>query len=70
MARCVALEAKSADELPHRVTAPNERDLSEMTLWCSDPDRPGIFDFYGVGYYYVFKFSDANLAFEFRMTWG
>jgi hypothetical protein len=70
MARSVALEAPSMCEVPHVVRTPNDRDLAEMMDWCRDPDRPGTFDFYGVGTYYVFRFSDANLAFEFRMTWG
>lgn len=56
--------------LAHQVRTPTDRDFMEMIRWCKDPDRPGSFAYWGEVATYRFQFSDENLAFEFRMTWG
>lgn len=50
----------------------HDRGLYNLLVpWLADPRRPGLFLSHldGDGYITVF-FSDANLAFEFKMRWG
>lgn len=51
----------------HIVLTPHRSFEREVIDWCEDPSRPGRF---WVSVDGTFRFSDEQVAFEFKMRWG
>lgn len=64
-------EPDPTPEQPYFVTLGAYLNVVEADEWAEHPDQPGTYRFVEIGYRDIeFRFSDQNVAFEFKIKFG